>query len=417
MFFPGTVFLLLAIISNYESKYNPMGRLLTVTKDGSPIEEYQYGPNGTRPYEMNTLRGIAGRTMSYSDEDHLLTAGDTSYQYDLDGFLTNKTNGTNLTSYNYSSFGEMLRVTLPDGKVIEYIQDPFGRRIAKEVDGVIVEKYLWRDLTQLLAIYDGSDNLVMRFEYADGRMPASMTRGGSTYYLTYDQVGSLRAVEDALGNVVKRIDYDSFGNITNDSDSTFKIPFGFAGGLHDRDTGLVRFGFRDYDPDVGRWTAKDPIFFGGLDIDLYGYCVNDPVNLVDPWGLSWLVFYRGLGILLFYDREGHLQGFFEARNSTESGVDPWPVGTCPLIAHLQKKSDPCGRYGRHGFFHFDVKGRTEMGLHAGRDCPQYNPRGIEHPTGGCIRTTDSAMKFIKELHEKDPLEYIEVKRNVLPKIP
>jgi len=68
----------------------------------------------------------------------------------------------------------------------------------------------------------------------------------SAYYLTYDQVGSLRIVADAAGNVVKRIDYDSFGNIINDTNPSFEVPFGFAGGLHDKDTGLVRFGYRDY---------------------------------------------------------------------------------------------------------------------------------------------------------------------------
>ena len=54
--------------------------------------------------------------------------------------------------------------------------------------------------------------------------------------------------------------------------------------LYDRDTGLVRFGARDYDPSVGRWTAKDPIRFDGADSNLYGYVVGDPVNLVDPEG-------------------------------------------------------------------------------------------------------------------------------------
>ena len=63
-------------------------------------------------------------------------------------------------------------------------------------------------------------------------------------------------------------------------------PFGFAGGLYDRDTGLVRFGARDYDPDTGRWTAKDPILFAGGDANLYGYVQNDPVNWVDPFGLE-----------------------------------------------------------------------------------------------------------------------------------
>jgi RHS repeat-associated protein len=80
------------------------------------------------------------------------------------------------------------------------------------------------------------------------------------------------------------------------------VPFGFAGGLHDRDTGLVRFGARDYDPATGKWTAKDPIDFGGGDLNLlsyvdivgkpsiqtnlYLYTDADPVNLVDPLGLQ-----------------------------------------------------------------------------------------------------------------------------------
>ena len=272
------------VTSSYAYTYDAMGRLLTVTKDSTLVEEYRYSPNGTRTYEMNALRDITGRTFDYSDEDHLLTAGNTAYQYSVDGFLTSKTHDTDVTLYDYSSRGELLSVTLPGGTVIDYVHDPLGRRIAKAVNGVTTEKYLWQGLTRLLAVFDGSDNLIVRFEYADGRMPVAMTKDGSTYYLTYDQVGSLRIVADASGTAVKRIDYDSFGNVINDTNSSFEIPFGFAAGLHDRDTGLVRFGFRDYDPDIGRWTAKDPILFAGGDTDLYGYCLNDPVNFIDPEG-------------------------------------------------------------------------------------------------------------------------------------
>ena len=99
-------------------------------------------------------------------------------------------------------------------------------------------------------------------------------------------MGTVRAVCDASGNIVKEITYDSFGNILDDTAPSFTIPLGFAGGLHDRDTGLVHFGFRDYDPDTGRWTAKDPIGFSGGDWDLYGYCVNDPLNIADPLGFE-----------------------------------------------------------------------------------------------------------------------------------
>ena len=161
-----------------------------------------------------------------------------------------------------------------------------SKRVAKQVDGVIVEKYLWANLTTLLAVYDGSDNLVQRFEYANGRMPIAMVQNGSKYYLHYDQVGSLRAVSDSSHNIVKEVVYDSYGNILSDSNEAFSVPFGFAGGLYDSDTKLTRFGYRDYDAYSGKWTAKDPIDFGGGDSNLYGYVLGDPVNWIDNIGLN-----------------------------------------------------------------------------------------------------------------------------------
>jgi len=110
-------------------------------------------------------------------------------------------------------------------------------------------------------------------------------RDNNRYYLHYDQVGSLRLVTDSNHNIIKEITYDSYGNILTDSNPSFKVPFGFAGGLYDSDTKLVHFGYRDYDPFTGKWTAKDPLLFGGGDSNLYGYVLNDPVNLVDPEGL------------------------------------------------------------------------------------------------------------------------------------
>jgi RHS repeat-associated protein len=82
------------------------------------------------------------------------------------------------------------------------------------------------------------------------------------------------------------IDYDSFENIMNDTGTSFQIISGFAGGVYDRDTGLNVFGYRHYDPNGGRWTAKDPIVFKGGDVDLYGYSLSDPLNFVDPWGFA-----------------------------------------------------------------------------------------------------------------------------------
>jgi len=116
-------------------------------------------------------------------------------------------------------------------------------------------------------------------------VPDFMVKGGTTYRILSDQVGSVRLVVNAsTGAVAQRIDYDAFGNPTYVTGAPDFQPFGFAGGLADPDTGLVRFGARDYDPRVGRWTSKDPIGFGGGDANLYGYVVGDPVNLIDPSG-------------------------------------------------------------------------------------------------------------------------------------
>ncbi|MCI5227955.1 MAG: RHS repeat-associated core domain-containing protein, partial [Candidatus Electrothrix sp. AX2] len=104
--------------------------------------------------------------------------------------------------------------------------------------------------------------------------------------------------------------YDSFGTILSDSNSAFAVPFGFAGGLHDRDTGLVKFGFRDYDPAIGRWVAKDPIFFAGGDVDLYGYVLGDPVNFVDPDGLRVSDTFKKISINAIEFGLGYVDSFF-----------------------------------------------------------------------------------------------------------
>ncbi len=85
------------------------------------------------------------------------------------------------------------------------------------------------------------------------------------------------------GAIAQKMRYDAWGNVLEDTNQGFQ-PFGYAGGLYDAQTELVRFGARDYDARVGRWTAKDPIGFGGGDGNLYGYAASDPVNLIDPSG-------------------------------------------------------------------------------------------------------------------------------------
>ena len=367
---------------NWTYAYDVLGRLEEVRKDGSAVEFYGYDINGNRTAETNALRGISGRIFAYSDEDHVITAGPVSYQFDVDGFLTSKSTAEGTEGYLYSSQGELLEVTLGDGRKITYTYDPLGRRIAKHIDGVTKEKYLWMSRTALLAVYDGSDSLTSRFTYADSRMPVAMSRGGATYYLMYGQVGTLRAVSDEAGNIVKRIDYDSYGNIINDSNPSFEVPFGYAGGLHDRDTGLVRFGFRDYDPALGRWTAKDPIDFAGGDMNLYGYVHNNPVNWIDPIGLYGRLVHYSLTLQLA------LKAGFSHDEAHRIAASNQGVDESPDTGPWGRKGGPEWHFTSHEYALSKFNGVCSveglgMALHRLQD--SYSHQGYNWYVGGHIR--------------------------------
>ncbi len=207
-----------------------------------------------------------------------------------------KTDASGTTAYNIDEMGNLLSVTLPAGTEIDYLVDGQNRRIAKTVAGTMTRQWIWSGTLRIAAELDGTGALVSRFVYATHtNVPDYMIRGGITYRLITDHLGSVRLVVDAsTGAIAQRLDYDEFGRVLGDSNAGFQ-PFGFAGGMYDTDTGLVRFGVRDYDSHTGRWTAKDPIRFDGGDTELYQYVGGDPVSRTDPGGLvtSVVVFYNG----------------------------------------------------------------------------------------------------------------------------
>jgi RHS repeat-associated protein len=229
------------------------------------------GPNGT----LNA---------TYDAQDRLTQYADTTYAYTPNGELSRKTDGTRITSYDYDGASKLVGVTLPDGTRIEYLLDGRGRRMGRKVNGVLGQAFLYQDRLRPIAELDGAAQVVARFVYG-GNVPAYMIKGGATYRIITDPIGSPRLVVDvATGQVMQRIDYDEFGRVLLDSNPGFQ-PFGFAGGLYDPLSGLVHFGAREYDAEIGRWTTKDPVgVSSGLNV--YAYVKNNPVNLIDPVGFG-----------------------------------------------------------------------------------------------------------------------------------
>jgi RHS repeat-associated protein len=261
--------------------YDAAGRLTRVTENGKSVSGYSYDTNSNRLRATTASATVSG---FYDAQDRLLAYGSASYSYTADGELASRKAGTQTTTYNYDVLGNLVALTLPAGAKITYIVDAANRRVGKEVNGVLEQGFLY-DGPRIVAQLNGSNAVVSQFVYATGgTAPDYMLQGGATYRIFSDQLGSpLLVVNASTGAVAEQIDYDEFGNVISDTNPGFQ-PFGFAGGLYDQDTKLVRFGARDYDPSTGRWTAKDPILFNGGDANLYGYVLNDPVNLRDPSG-------------------------------------------------------------------------------------------------------------------------------------
>ncbi len=217
----------------------------------------------------------------------MLTAGGATYTCTNNGELHQKTAGTETTVYSYDVRGALVGVDLPNGIAIGYVVDADGRRIGKRVNGVLTKGWLYAGGLAPVAEVDALGQVTATFVYATkGNVPDVVLRDGTSYRLFTDHLGSVRLVVEATtGALVQQIDYDAFGRILYDSNPGFQ-PFGFAGGLYDPQTGLTRFGARDYDPEVGRWTSKDPIGFAGGSVGLFEYVGNNPVNLIDPSGLQ-----------------------------------------------------------------------------------------------------------------------------------
>ena len=280
-------------------EYDPAGHLLRAWRDGRLAEEYAYDPRGARIASWNPKAGQW--KYGYDRGGRLTEAGPWRFAYAEDGALREAWTPTLSFFLGTGQERGLSRTVLPGGRVLHSESIAPGLPTERYVNAVPVESLTWRSPLQLATYWDRQRGVKMQFHYASGRLPQAATvqdaQGEATYLLGYDQVGSLKAAAamdgPSEGRVVKTMDYDAFGNVLADSNPALFLPLGFAGGLRDRFTGLVRFCHRDYDPTVGRFTAPDPLGDTGGDHDLYDYCVDEPVGRIDPEGLEEKGFWSG----------------------------------------------------------------------------------------------------------------------------
>ncbi len=269
--------------------YDDAGRLTSVSEDGVIVEAYEWDENGNRVAGFN---GDGAFTATYDNQDRIETSSRWIFEHEPSGEVKRKTDVDTLdtTLYEHDALGNLRSVDLPDGRHVEYLVDAQGRRVQKKVDGVAQKGWIWRSGLQPVAELDGTGNVVARYTYAGGgNAPALIEKGGATYRVVKDHLGSVRLVVDvATGSVVQELEYDSWGRVLVDTNPGWQ-PFGYAGGLYDADTGLVRFGAREYDAETGRWLTKDAHRFSDTH-NLYEYASSHPVDSRDPTGFDTCTF-------------------------------------------------------------------------------------------------------------------------------
>ncbi len=262
--------------------------------------EYSYDSNSNRVSQ--TIEGVTTSGIVYDEQDRLLNFGNKSFNYNANGELISVSTSSpeTVSNYVYDVFGNLKSVTLPS-KAITYGVDASNRRMVKKIDGIVTNYFIWNKNNQLIGLSDANGTLTHRFVYGSkAHSPDYMIKGQNKFQIISNYLGSpVLVVNATTGSVAQKVVYDEFGRVLSDTAPGF-TPFGFAGCLYDVDTKLCRFGARDYDASIGRWLSKDPIMFNGGDTNLYGYVLQDPINLIDPEGTNPLAI-GGIVAWILYD--------------------------------------------------------------------------------------------------------------------
>lgn len=204
------------------------------------------------------------------------------------------------------------------GQVLEqvnYQYDVLGRRIVKSVvDNVDSSKSYGRkyqyDGDEAFAELDSSNALLAQYLFSklqpDDVLSMKVTQAGvnagfapatGIFYFLKDSLGSVTDIVDNAGNLRQHFDYSSFGNLlrmTNGAGTDitiaplFKSSFTYTGREPERESGLMYYRARYYDPSIGRFLQQD-LEPGKLEnpithINRYSYVGNNPLVYTDPSG-------------------------------------------------------------------------------------------------------------------------------------
>ena len=234
--------------------------------------------------------------VSQKDGQMFLPKAIETLTYNDDGNLTSD------SRWNYSWDGENRLISIEAAVTapaeakqrLEFIYDYRGRRIQKKTyrwnllnssyELESTKKFVYDDW-HLVTELDGA-NVPMRTYVWTSRELLLINGNGNTYQVGHDgnnNVGVL--VNAASGKLSASYDYDPFGQtLKTVGDYADPNPFRFSSQYTDDETGLIYYGYRYYNPQLGKWISRDPIEERG-GASLYGFVDNDGINNSDVLGL------------------------------------------------------------------------------------------------------------------------------------
>lgn len=273
-------------------------------------------------YTYNEQDQRSGETRTDGDPSFSLSSGLTLYDHNELNQVIHAATPEN--TFLYDEDGNMVQGYTPDGYVFQAAYDAENRLQTLQYTGsggkVFKFQYLYSGNSALAEVKRYENNVLTATtrNVGEGFLPLQerdgtnavqrqytwglnmgggiggllhLVQDGQDYAYLYDGRGNVSALLNNSQAIAAAYAYDGYGNILSKS-GALDQPIRFSTKAYDEKTGLSYYGYRFYSAGLGRWMTRDPLGEAG-GINLYGFIQNNPVNLVDPYGL------RSLGDILF----------------------------------------------------------------------------------------------------------------------
>jgi RHS repeat-associated protein len=189
--------------------------------------------------------------------------------------------------YTYFYQGKRLITVTKNNKTINYTYDVEGLIIKKEVveNNTTTTTNYYYDNRKLIKEVIG--NNVISYFYDNNNQLYGYKENNNVYFYIRDILGNIIGIIDDTGTLLSKFDYDAYGNIINQT-GTIISNFRYKGYYYDTDLELYYLKTRFYNPVLLRFITPDSIEYldssSIIGLNLYAYCGNDPVNMIDEEG-------------------------------------------------------------------------------------------------------------------------------------